>query len=375
MLARTGIFHERGKWIGPNTGWDTFFVKIQILWSNASGYLASCVNALSQKVDVAICIADNQTSTNFDPSALFSPQVSASVWHPALGERPTMGFHEPDLLLVSGWMYPQYLRLARRFAGRTRRVMAMDNQWTGSFRQRAAQVARWRWIRPYFDAAFVPGWRQRTFAAKLGITSAAIYPGLYSTDPSSFVPSHSTSPKAPFTFVGRLAEIKGLPLLLRTYSQYREEVESPRRLRLVGQGPLFREASRIEGTECLGFVSPNDLSALLPESWAFVLPSVREPWGVAMHEAAASGLPLLVSSSCGASDAFLGSQRNGWLFPPDSPSALLQALNEADSLSLDERREMGNHSRALSLRYTPEKWTQTVVDMANRIPSRWEDVS
>ena len=50
---------------------------------------------------------------------------------------------------------------------------------------------------------------------------------------------------------------------------------------------------------CPGFLQSESLARWYVHAGAFVLPSVSEPWGLVVNEAAASGLPLLVSISCG----------------------------------------------------------------------------
>ncbi len=50
-----------------------------------------------------------------------------------------------------------------------------------------------------------------------------------------------------------------------------------------------------------GFLQVGDLPRWYAHAGAFVLPSLMEPWGLVVNEAAASGLPLLVSNRAGCS--------------------------------------------------------------------------
>jgi glycosyltransferase involved in cell wall biosynthesis len=121
-----------------------------------------------------------------------------------------------------------------------------------------------------------------------------------------------------------------------------------------------------EGIENLGFLQPDDLPDLMGRSGAFVLPSRHEPWGVALHEAAAAGLPIVASDACGSADHLVDAGRNGFVFPSESPSDLADALIRLHRLSPEERTRMGHHSFDLSKQFTPAAWVDTLLDAVER---------
>ena len=67
----------------------------------------------------------------------------------------------------------------------------------------------------------------------------------------------------------------------------------------------------------------------LRKSCGFILPSKYEPWGVVVHEAACSGLPLILSDSVGSRNELLINNHNGRV----SIKILLQALVKQFNLS------------------------------------------
>jgi glycosyltransferase involved in cell wall biosynthesis len=148
--------------------------------------------------------------------------------------------------------------------------------------------------------------------------------------------------------VGRLVPEKGFDILLRAIAQTGDE-----RLRLViaGAGP---EAARLaELAKDLGvrLEIPGDLpeEALAAEYVAadvFALLSPQESWGVVVNEAAASGLPLVLSDRVGAAYDLLRDGENGFLIPAGDVSAAGAALGRlAADASL--RRSAGARSREL----------------------------
>ena len=77
----------------------------------------------------------------------------------------------------------------------------------------------------------------------------------------------------------------------------------------------------------------------------FALLSRQETWGVVVNEAAASGLPLVLSERVGAAHDLLRDGENGFLVPADDVEAAADALRKLRDPEL--RRRMGARSREL----------------------------
>jgi glycosyltransferase involved in cell wall biosynthesis len=120
--------------------------------------------------------------------------------------------------------------------------------------------------------------------------------------------------------------VKNLDTLLSAYADYRTKVQNPWPLMTCGAGPLKERLSTIQGVEDLGFVQPADLAKLLEKAGVFVFPSRYEPWGVALAEAAASGLPLIASDQVSSAVDMLRPYYNGLTFASTDQSALTRAL-------------------------------------------------
>lgn len=271
----------------------------------------------------------------------------------------------PDGVLIPGWIDADYLRVARVMKRRKIPVVAgCDTQWTGSLRQRLS-----RYLSPWFlhtaiDVLWVTGERQRVFAKALGYASDACWSGFYACDWDRFALQQDESfvnrPEQ-FLYVGRYSEEKGLAALVSAYQQYRSMVSEPWPLVCAGAGAESRLLKGISGIEDRGFVQPDKLPAMMRQAQAFVLPSIREPWGVVVQEAAASGLPILCATSCGASTHLVQDGYNGFLFESGDIKHIALCMASISEASPQHRAEMGQRSYELSRQFTPDRWAQTLI--------------
>jgi glycosyltransferase involved in cell wall biosynthesis len=93
---------------------------------------------------------------------------------------------------------------------------------------------------------------------------------------------------------------------------------------------------------------------------AFVLPTAYETFSLVTYEAAAAGLPLLVTRVSGVEDLLVDG-RNGWFIEPDAERIAVR-LNDL-AADPERRRAMGEAARADSARFD---W-QGVVDSYDRL--------
>jgi glycosyltransferase involved in cell wall biosynthesis len=97
----------------------------------------------------------------------------------------------------------------------------------------------------------------------------------------------------------------------------------------------------------LGDVAWDEIAGLYAAADIFVLLSRHEPWGVVVNEAAACGLPLVLSDTVGAAWDLLRSGENGFVVEPGDVAAAAEALA---ALATDEARRAraGARSRELA---------------------------
>jgi glycosyltransferase involved in cell wall biosynthesis len=154
-------------------------------------------------------------------------------------------------------------------------------------------------------------------------------------------------------FVGRLQARKRVDLLIRACAAL-PEVLRPR-LMIVGDGPARAEFEAAAGgyplAEFTGARRGPELDALFDQADLFVLPGTG---GLAVQQAMAHGLPVMVAEGDGTQDDLLpleagvqasGPQRavNGWRLPPGDPAALQAVLQQALA-DIPSLRRMGAES-------------------------------
>jgi len=148
--------------------------------------------------------------------------------------------------------------------------------------------------------------------------------------------------------VARLAREKGLDTLVRAVVDAEDERlmlvvagEGPERSRLVA---LAREAgARLVLT---GDVEWERIVELYVAADVFALLSEREPWAVVVNEAAACGLPLVLSDRVGAAHDLLRDGENGMLVQAGDVDAAAHALRE---LAADPQLRSTQSSRSREL--------------------------
>lgn len=268
----------------------------------------------------------------------------------------------PDVLLVTSWNYGVYVRLARAWRQRALRVMVMDNPWSATLKQWAGVAVSRMYLKPAFDIAFLPNERQRVFARKLGFGEDQIWDGVYCCDQPRFEAGRVNRPEdqRSFLYVGRLVTQKGVDVLLRAYAAYRRQVDDPWPLHIAGTGPLEQAAAAADGVTTLGFQQPTTLPRIFAGAGCFVLPSIVEPWGIVLHEAAASGLPIICTTACGASLDLVRNGYNGFTVPAGDADALTDAMLLVARMPAERRGTLGLAGLDLSRQLTPDRWADVL---------------
>jgi glycosyltransferase involved in cell wall biosynthesis len=127
-------------------------------------------------------------------------------------------------------------------------------------------------------------------------------------------------------YVGRLVERKGVLDLLAAHTALGADAPA---LVIVGDGPLREAVDEYPGAYPLGFLAPAELPELYGLADLVVVPSHDEPWGVAVNEALAAGVPVVVSDAVGAGPDLVQPGRNGLTYEAGNVNGLTAAITSA----------------------------------------------
>ncbi|GAB4057321.1 glycosyltransferase family 4 protein [Uliginosibacterium sediminicola] len=130
-------------------------------------------------------------------------------------------------------------------------------------------------------------------------------------------------------------QAEGLPMCLLIVGSGEEEMSLRAQAEMSGAHVVF-----------VGFKNQTEIRDFYAASDVFVLPSELEPWGLAVNEAMASGLPCVVSDQVGAAPDLIEGKGTGIVYPCADLLGLAEALRR---LALDRPLLLSCGSRALQL--------------------------
>lgn len=218
----------------------------------------------------------------------------------------------------------------------------------------------------YFSHMQVAGIRQFEYAKRLGFPNSKIVWPMYSANTENFenipVDIFRFQEATDILFVGRFSKDKGLDYLLEAWKLINTKNS---RLHLVGNGDLFNKMHVPSNVVIHSFSSQEDLLNLAKQCRAFVLPSIKEPWGVVLHEFAAAGLPLIATEVCGATAHFIVNNANGYVVKSRSSQQLSKRIAEILSATPESLLEMGLLSRQLSKSINPRLVALAILSVLN----------
>jgi glycosyltransferase involved in cell wall biosynthesis len=168
--------------------------------------------------------------------------------------------------------------------------------------------------------------------------------------------------------------------LLRAFARLRAHCDHPIRLTLVGTGDaedtLHRLATDLGVADAVtftGFVPRGDMPAVYRQADIFVLPSQNEGMSIALLEAMASGLPVVVTDTGGTAE-LVEDGVNGLIFEWGDVDTLATHLRRLATHRSFARR-MGTVSRVRAAGFSwdtvAERYQEIFVELADEKDSVW----
>jgi glycosyltransferase involved in cell wall biosynthesis len=340
------------------------------LFTELAGYILACMKELAARGDVEVHVVRWPVNA----VAPFKFSLEGENFHcyerKELDDDQLLLFAkqlQPDIIFCSGWIDKGYLKVCREFKGKVKTVLTFDNPWRNTIRQNIAAIVGHFFVKRYYTHCWVSGDPQRVYARKLGFKDTLIEDGFYSCDYNLFhklylefrAAKAAHFPKR-ILFVGRYTRLKGVRELWQAFVKFQEQTPSEWELWCLGKGELDPEFPVHPKIKNFGFVQPGELRKFIAETGIFILPAHYEHWGVVVHEYAASGFPLICSSTTSAATTFLRDGENGFVHEPYSVEALIEVFKKLNLTSSERLVSMGDRSAALAAAITPDTWITTV---------------
>jgi glycosyltransferase involved in cell wall biosynthesis len=167
--------------------------------------------------------------------------------------------------------------------------------------------------------------------------------------------------------VGRLIPRKGVDLLLRAVALARTD-GAPVELTVVGSGPAepeLRSLARELGlpVSWYGFVDQPGLPTVYANADAFAFPTLDDPFGMVVLEAAAAGLPLIASPHGGATEDLVRDGENGFVVDPRDTRSFARAI-ACLARNGDLRARMGKAAHQATQARTPTASAEGYLEAA-----------
>ncbi|HZY78327.1 MAG TPA: glycosyltransferase [Cyclobacteriaceae bacterium] len=263
--------------------------------------------------------------------------------------------YKPDVLVNTGWADAEYNQIVVEAAPRKiPLVVISDSRLEAVTRKFYVERMKRVMLRAY-SSALVAGTESTEYITGLGFDRRAVFKPWDVVDNDVFTQA-GRAPRSPyderkFVCIGRFIEEKNLHRMIDGYAGY-VRAGGSRKLVLAGGGKLkssleekIRAHNLTAHVEMYDFVQQDVILQLLGQAFALVLPSISDQWGLAVNEAMAFGLPVVVSSRCGCAVDLVKEGRNGVIFDPYNISAITDSLMRMDKAGEEQWNSMCKESQ------------------------------
>jgi glycosyltransferase involved in cell wall biosynthesis len=333
-----------------------------------TGYMAACCKQLAgySQVDLTVIMGSSGSFVPYNFHHNFTDglkvvTLDSAEFNDTAALEKVIAPIKPDIVCMDGWNPPGYqgLPFVRALAS-AKFILCVDNPRKDTWRQKLGRLKLGRFL-DRMDRVIVPGERAWQLTRLLKIAPAKVRRCLYAIDLDLFNPVYEKRktkdwPRR-FVYVGIYNAIKGVDVLLQSYREYRKSVQDPWPLTFCGRGEMSALVAAEKGVEDRGFVQPADLPAILADSGVFVITSRMDHWPLALVEAAAAGLPILSTDSCGSTVEVLRHSFNGILAPSEDIAAIAAGFRWLHR-NYEDLPEMGFRSRTLAAPYSSRQWAK-----------------
>ncbi len=350
-------------------------IKILYLYSEVMGYnLSTIKNLIKSGAEVFLVHWDKKKLSNYrliEQDGLNIYSRSKISYEKLLNLAIEIN---PDITVISGWLDKEYIKIARYLRNQNKLVACtFDNNYEMSLKALILKLGvNLGIISKYFSHFWIPGYPQFEYLKKIGINDSKIIYELYSADNQLFDQFFNKTfsikkqqyPRK-FIYLGRFSEEKGLNTLINAWSALGTEKYNWS-LKVIGNGKLKYLFDDFNDIELEDFIQPENLEKEVKNAGCFVLPSLKDNWGVVVHEFAAAGLPLIISDGVGAKSTFLINGYNGYEFKKGNKKSLMKSMKNIIDTPDEYLYKMGLNSHKMSKRISSESSAQQLLSILKK---------
>ncbi len=288
----------------------------------------------------------------------------------------TLDEFDPDVVVITGWASREsYLAIsAARKSGR-RLVVMSESQAEDHSRSSLRELVKSRVVR-CCDAALVGGEPHRDYIVSLGIPKENVFLGYDAVDNTHFENGAARARDSADTVrlkhdlpgryllaSARFIPKKNLMRLVEAFARATVGQAEYMSLVILGDGPerpaleeAIAKGRCVDRVYLVGFRSYDVLPDYYGLADGFVHISTTEQWGLVANEAAAAGIPLLLSKTCGAAKHLVLEGENGFCVNPEDIDEITAKLRMLISLSPQQRKAMGRRGQEIAADWGPKRF-------------------
>ncbi len=241
-------------------------------------------------------------------------------------------FYNPDIVNVSGWAGDLSMTLSIVFSFCLNKKIVISNESTLSDQKRSFFKESLKKLLVKMATGFIVfGRTSKNYLTHLGATSgqfieekAAVVDDIKLREIYEFSKNNTfldgfIKTKYNFIFVGRVIDVKNIPMLIRAFQRIKSDTYDAKDwgLIILGNGSLDDQinneiSNRSEDIYKFDSVGWQGVPEYFSKSDCLILPSYSETWGLVVNEAMICGLSVIVSDACGCKDDLI--DKNGFIF-------------------------------------------------------------
>ncbi|MBC7795122.1 MAG: glycosyltransferase family 4 protein [Clostridia bacterium] len=284
-----------------------------------------------------------------------------------------------DAAAIVGWaMTESWAALAYCVSRNVARVCITDTQYGDNrhFYKPVVEQVKRIVVRAY-DAAFVGGRSSKRYIVELGMPEAMCTDGCDVIDNAVFasVEPDFTPTSLRFMTAARLIAVKNIPATVQRLAR----LEMPWEWTIAGHGSEHETIERVAAAcgvrdriHLVGAVDYANLGPHFAAANVYLQPSTSEPWGLAINDAMAAGLPVLASTQCGCQEDLI--RDNGFTFDAHDAPSFVRAVEAAWS-ARKRWKQMGSASRTIIANWSLERFARNLHEACRlaveRRRARW----